>query len=185
MIEADKLNERASVVKTNMSILIPSIIKKDSSSAPYSVPNNITILMENTPYKIDTLLYIGTEASMRRYMKKNFNQDFEDLDVDFASVDGLTVECSREDGSIFILIWLPSFAWTAQKLGVLAHEIIHASVMVLRSSGVHSLILEEQTDSDDEALAHTADHMMEYLIDKLIKKCVFHQRKSKKLKVND
>lgn len=170
----------AVVMKKGEAMLLP-LLAEDGQKVEVAKG---AVLVENVPYKIDTLLYVGSERSLKRYMKASFKQSLYDVDVDFSSVDGLTLECNREDGSLFILVWMPVFDWTAQKMAVLVHEVIHASVMVLRESGVHSTILEDGDDSDDEALAHTADHMTEALLDKLIKRDYVHKRKSAREKRN-
>lgn len=148
--------------------LIPSIAQTDTKT--HRIEG--AIWTENHPYKIDTLLYIGSEKSVKKYLKKNFSISFDDSGIDFGSVDGLTVDCSRGDGSSFVLIWMPVFQWTASNIAVLTHEAIHCMVMILNMSGVHSKILdaEDQSETDDEALAHSVDYLMEQLIKKLIRK---------------
>ena len=148
--------------------LVPTLMKDNGIPTPSFKG---AVWVENIPYKIDTLLYVGTAKAMKSYIKRNFHQKIDESAVSLSSVDGLTVECERGDGSRFIMIWMPRFHWNAQNIGVLVHEIIHATVMVLKMSGVHSVILEgDSEDSDDEALTHTADHMTEALLEKMMRK---------------
>lgn len=148
--------------------LVPSFVKDDCSDCPSFKG---AVWVENVPYKIDTLLYVGSAKAMKAYIKRNFRQKIDENAVSLSSVDGLTVECERGDGSHFIMIWMPRFLFNAQSFGVLVHEIIHATVMVLKISGVHSVILEGNSpESDDEALTHTADHMTEALLGKMMRK---------------
>ena len=131
--------------------------------------------VENPPYKIDTLVYIGSSKDLLKFMYRNYGKDFLsptiDSNIDFSTSDGITVPCRRKDGSQFILIWLNSFNFSLSDITVLAHEILHATVYVLRISGVHSIILENNGgESDDEHLAYSLGEMFERVMFNLSKK---------------
>ena len=131
-------------------------------------------LVENHPFKIDTLLFIGGEGELRNCLKRRFGAGLEGVEVDFGAIDGVAIPCKRPDGSQFVLIYLPRFQWTASHIAVLAHEVVHSSVFILKMSGVHNSILEgcDEDDSDDECLAHLVDSQMEELLSKLASKAV-------------
>ena len=131
-------------------------------------------LVENHPFKMDTLLYIGSERDMRRYLMRGMRSSLDGVEVDFSSIDGVTIPCRRQDGSQFVLVYMPRFNWSSAHFAVLAHEIVHSSVFILKMSGVHNSILEgdEASDSDDECLAHLVDSQMESLVSKLVRKGV-------------
>jgi hypothetical protein len=154
----------------------------DSDENPMFPDARGVYLIENHPFKMDTVLYIGDVAEMKAYFKKRYNITFDDVDVDFGAIDGVTIPCSRKDGSQFIMIFIPEFDWTATKYAVLAHEIVHSSVFILKMSGVHNAILEGDNDydSDDECLAHLVDSQMEMLTSKLICKAIRNIGKKKK-----
>jgi len=165
--------------KRGLATLLPVLCDKNDN--PLIPDAKGVYLIENNPFKMDTILYIGDVRSMKSYFKKKFDVSFSDIDVDFRAIDGVTIPLSRDDGSQFILIYLPVFDWTASKFAVLAHEVVHSSVYILKLSGVHNSILEgdNSKESDDECLAHLVDSQMESLCKKLICKSIRNLAKSK------
>lgn len=77
-----------------------------------------------------------------------------------------------EDGHSFVVIWMPSFSWTLDDFETLSHECIHASVMVMRMSGVKAKMFDAKTDEevDDEPLAYRSSFMFSTCLTELIRK---------------
>lgn len=144
----------------------------DSSENPLIPSVDGVYSVVNHPFKIDTVLYIGDAKEMAKCLKRKFGTSLDGVDVDFRTIDGVTIPCSRRDGSQFILVYIPKFDWSAAKFAVLTHEIVHSSVFILKMSGVHNSILEgsDANDSDDECLAHLVDSQTESLVSKLVRK---------------
>lgn len=177
--EGQKGKRQSVSVRGKAATLLPFMCgRADSPIVPEA---NGAYLVENHPFKIDTLLYIGDERNMRNYLKRGMRSDLDGVEVDFSTVDGVTIPCRRPDGSQFILVYMPRFNWTASHLAVLAHEIVHSSVFILKMSGVHNSILEgdESSDSDDECLAHLVDSQMESLLSKVAHSAVRRLAQSK------
>lgn len=126
----------------------------------------------NPPYHINTLVFIGSPKKLIKYILKNYGSDISTLGIDFNSVDGLTIPCTASNGSKIVIIYLPSFNFTLQDFSTLVHEIEHASVYILKFSGCHPVMFENDAneDSDDESIAYLEGNLFNKIIKKLSKK---------------
>ena len=135
--------------------------------------------VENNPLRINTVFFIGTPNKLRTQVKRKEGIDLENpsgdkknFEENFRGVDGLTFLLDRPDGSSLVVIWMPKFEWSVLDIETLCHECLHASVMVMRSSGVRSKIFmaDEDDEVDDEGLSYRISTMMSSLIKKMIRK---------------
>lgn len=135
--------------------------------------------VENSPLRINTVFFIGTPNKLRTQLKKKEGIELEkpddgkkNFEENFKGVDGLTFMLDRPDGSSLVVIWMPKFEWSVLDIETLCHECLHASVMVMRSSGVRSKIFmaDDDDEVDDEGLCYRISTMMSSLIKKMIKK---------------
>lgn len=151
--------------------LVPAVLRTERLCGMPSADGAFPI--ENAPFKIDTLLFVGSVKSLRRRLKSD-GVDTEGMDsVDFSAMDGVTIPLRRPDGSRFVLVYLPKFDWSPSHFAVLSHEAVHAAVFVLRMSGVRNSILdggETEEDSDDECLAHLVDSQVCAMVDALVRR---------------
>ena len=154
------------------------------STSPSNTPQKSVdchFTVENDPYRIDTVVYIGDAPSLLKWMKKEFGEKVLDgVDADFEGADGMTIPCKRVDGSQFVLLWLRRFNFMKDDFANLVHETTHTSVYVLRLSGVHSAILDSGvSDSDDECLAYVMGQMLERIMAELGRKYLQKSRSSR------
>ena len=125
---------------------------------------------ENSPLRINTILFIGSKRRLRTQLVKREGIDIADSDgvyeECFEGVDGLTFPCERPDGSAMIVIWMPSFEWRVVDFETLSHECLHAAVMVMRMSGSKARLFSAKADSevDDEGLCYRQSTMMSSLL---------------------
>jgi len=155
--------------------LVPTIPNASDGEFPCV---NGGFVIENPPYKIDTILYIGTPKELYMYLKSKLKVSL-DLDtIDFSSASGITLPMTRKDGSSFVLIWLARMDFTPVTLSPLVHEVIHATIYILKMTGMKAKIFDtdEGEDADDEGIANAADSMFENIIDKLMRKYLAKSR---------
>lgn len=132
--------------------------------------------VENKPLRIDTVLFVGSRRRLRTQMLKREGIDIDKLSEGFAEsfkgVSGLTFSLDRKDGSSFVVIWMPRFDWSIIDVETLCHECLHASVMVMRMSGVKSRIFTavKDDDVDDEGLCYRQATMLTNLVKKMVGK---------------
>lgn len=132
--------------------------------------------VENTPLRINTVYFIGSPRKLKTQLKKKEGIDLEkvdeNFDENFEGESGLTFPLNRPDGSSLVVIWMPKFDWSILDFETLRHECLHASVMVMRMSGVRSKIFtaNKEIDVDDEGLCYQHSTMLTNLIKKMIGK---------------
>lgn len=140
--------------------------------------------VDNKPMRIDTLLYIGEQLKLKSYLKTHEHVLMDaSLDEEFTKVSGLTFACERSNGSSFVVIWMPRFEWTSLDFETLVHECVHATIMVMKMSGVRAKIFTAENDLevDDEGLSYGMSTMFTSLLKKMIKKngiCSFEVRET-------
>jgi hypothetical protein len=132
--------------------------------------------IENTPLRINTVFFIGDSSKLRTQLKKRESIVIEPSENEeenlFKGVSGMTFPAERADGTSLVVIWMPKFEWSIIDIETLSHECLHASVMVMRMSGVKSKIFTAEKDSevDDEGLCYRQATMMTSLLKKLVGK---------------
>lgn len=135
--------------------------------------------VENSPLRINTVYFIGNPKQLKNQLKRREGIDIEGaigkFDENFKGLSGLTFPINRPDESSLVVIWMPKFDWSILDIETLSHECLHASVMVMRMSGVRSRIFTatREIDVDDEGLCYRQATMFS----KLIKKMVWKQNK--------
>lgn len=152
-------------------LLIPS--KADGETDFPSVKGWYEI--ENNPLRMNTVCFVGSYRSLKAQLLKR-----EQIDIDsfpnaketFRGASGLTFTCENQDGAHFIMIWMPKFSWTILDFETLAHECLHASVMVMRMSGVKSKLFtaKNENEVDDEGLAYRQSTMFSELLKMMVEK---------------
>lgn len=131
--------------------------------------------IENSPLRINTLLFIGTKRKLKNYLKLKEGIEIKDnaaFEETFKGASGLTFPCTNINGASFVVVWMPKFEWSLMDIETLSHECIHASVMVMRMSGERPKIFStrNETDVDDEGLAYRQSSMFVSMLKKLAKK---------------
>ena len=132
--------------------------------------------VENSPLRIDTILFVGDPKRLKTQMKRRENIDLEKsnekYEENFKGVSGLTFPIERGDGSSMVAIWMPKFDWSILDIETLSHECLHAAVMVMRMSGVRSKIFtaSKEIDVDDEGLCYRQATMLTGLLKKMVGK---------------
>lgn len=130
--------------------------------------------VENKPLRINTVYFIGSHRKLRTQLKRKEGIDIGKLDDkfddNFNGVSGLTFPLDRPDGSSLVVIWMPKFDWSILDIETLSHECLHASVMVMRMSGVRSKIFTAKNDMevDDEGLCYRQATMLTNLLKKMV-----------------
>ena len=132
--------------------------------------------VENKPLRINTVYFIGSPRKLKTQLKSREGIDLEkvykNFNKNFNGASGLTFPLDRPDGSSLVVIWMPKFNWSILDFETLSHECLHASVMVMRMSGVRSKILTANNDMevDDEGLCYRQATMLTNLIKKMVGK---------------
>lgn len=132
--------------------------------------------VENKPLRINTIYFIGNPRKLKTQLKRKEGIDLgkadKKFDENFKGVSGLTFPLDRPDGSSLVMIWMPKFDWSILDFETLSHECLHASVMVMRMSGVRSKIFtaNKEIDVDDEGLCYRQATMLTNLIKKMVGK---------------
>ena len=132
--------------------------------------------VENKPLRINTVYFIGSPRKLKTKLKRKEGIDLgkvgKKFDENFKGVSGLTFPLDRPDGSSLVVIWMPEFNWSILDFETLSHECLHASVMVMRMSGVRSKIFtaSNEIDVDDEGLCYRQATMLTNLIKKMVGK---------------
>lgn len=136
---------------------------------------------KNSPYHISTLFYVGSSTKFKAYVKKAYGNDLSNLEIDFNTVDGLTIPCTASNGVKIVIIYMPEFHFSINDFSTLVHEIEHAVVYILKFSGCHPVMFENTVDedSDDESLAYLEGNMFNTIISKLSKKFLTNLDKCK------
>lgn len=155
-------------------LLIPC--KADFSNSDkfkHSVSGHFEI--ENTPLRINTILFIGSKRKLRNHLKSKEGIDIQQdpaFEESFKSASGLTFPCVDSDGASFVVVWMPRFEWSVTDLETLSHECLHASVMVMRMSGEKPRIFSSRSDVDvdDEGLAYRQSSMLASMLKELARK---------------
>lgn len=105
---------------------------------------------------------------LEKYLKKRFNFQ-EDLDW-LAQADGTAMVLSGDD-SLYRIVWLEDASMTFKhihsRIGVLAHETVHAVLRILDHKGIPY----SSTDNQDETFA--------YLVDYFISNFIYHYKRKK------
>lgn len=129
--------------------------------------------IENKPMRINTILFIGSFDKLKKSIKNRENVNLTSLENENPKkFGGITIPCEAEEGHSFVLIWMPEFDWSLEDFETLSHECLHATIMVLRMSGVKPKIFSAEDDSevDDEIVAYTSSSMFKTLVSELTKK---------------
>ena len=132
--------------------------------------------VENKPLRINTVYFIGSPRKLKTQLKRKEGIDLgkadKKFDENFKGVSGLTFPLDRPDGSSLVMIWMPKFDWSILDFETLSHECLHASVMVMRMSGVRSKIFtaNKEIDVDDEGMCYRQATMLTNLIKKMVGK---------------
>lgn len=118
---------------------------------------------------MDTVLFIGDASALGDWLGRT--EGSRRIAEEVKGADGVTMPLERNDGSQFVLVYMPSFDWTAARFAVLAHELVHSAMYVLSLSGVRSMMLEcgEGREPDDECLAHLVEAQFEGLVAEMAK----------------
>lgn len=155
-------------------LLIPCKVNiSNSNDFNHSVCGHFEI--ENTPLRINTILFIGSKRKLRNYLKSKEGIDIKQdpvFEESFNGVGGLTFPCVDADGASFVVVWMPKFEWSVTDLETLDHECLHASVMVMRMSGERPKIFssKDDTEVDDEGLAYRQSSMFASMLKNLARK---------------
>lgn len=160
--------------------------QKNSNGFNHSLTAQICI--ENKPLKVQTILSIGKISKLKSYLKSRLGTDVvKDIELSgmFEGVSGLTFPCFDEDGAGYVVIWMPKFDWSISDIETLDHETVHATVMVMRMSGMRARIFSAKKDNDvdDEGLAYSKSSMLSMLLKELAKRQHAIFRKSATSKV--
>jgi len=78
-----------------------------------------------------------------RLVQRKYDAEFPDI----AGAEGNFVSFETDEGTMYVL-WLESFKFTAQKLGVLNHELLHCAYTILTDRGL------EINDETEEVLTY-------------------------------
>lgn len=151
-------------------ILIPCMENKDKK---FPSIENCYFEIENKPFRIYTVFFIGTESKLKSHLKRKENIELTGLEREEPNTfSGITIPCTTEDGHSFVIIWLPKFEWKLDDFETLSHECLHATIMVMRMSGVKSKIFsaEDNENCDDEGVCYSQSSMFRGILSELIKR---------------
>ena len=175
MFDTTEMNNRQSSDNTMLVPCKMDIADKNPKGFKMSVVGGFEV--ENNPFRINTILFIGSKKRFRNHLKskigidifENAKYDFEDV---FSGVSGLTFPCNDADGVGYVAIWMPRFGWSVTDIETLSHECLHAAVMVMRMSGIKAKIFSPKNDEgvDDEGLAYAQSQMLAALLKELARK---------------
>lgn len=132
--------------------------------------------VENKPLRLNTVCFIGSPRKLKNQLKRKEGIELVGSEKkyyeNFKGMSGLTFQLCRPDGSQFVMIWMPKFDWSIIDIETLSHECLHASVMIMRMSGVRSKIFtaNKEIDVDDEGLCYRHATMMTSIIKKMVEK---------------
>lgn len=107
-------------------------------------------------YNRDVVVHCGGVKQLRKYLSGFMSQEVckEICDSLYDCELGRTLEIKNSD----ILVYLPKEPTDAKSLGVLIHELFHATYFVLQKAGIVC------NDSADEAYAY----LLEFLVEKTL-----------------
>lgn len=105
-------------------------------------------------YNRDVVVHIGKIKPLRKYLGKFLSKnEIEEVCEILGNCSlGKTIEIENSG----IIVYLPDYADSAKDRAILAHELFHATYMILQKAGISC------TDTSDEAYAY----LLQFLIEK-------------------
>ncbi len=117
-------------------------------------------------FKCDLQYIVNCDyKELNKYCEKHFQLEGDDFEW-LKDSDGSAMTLGSDDGHTYRVIWLETFNMNHEKIGILAHETVHAVVRILDHKGVPY----SSDNNQDETFAYLMDYFISNFIHDFKKK---------------